>query len=814
MTYPVLSAGSAAPYFLQRSLRLRAAAAGSIYRAFPSAGNVTKWTFSMWFKRSTVNSTQSLFSYNSGGNYMQLSLNTDVFQWDQVVGGTTVQARKITNQVMRDIGSWYHLVLVWDSGNATASSRMLMYLNGVQITAFSSNVDPVLNTGSFINSALTHNIGTIASLNTQLFDGYIAEINFVNNLALAPSSFGEYNSYGVWSPKKYVGAYGTTGFYLNFQDNSGATATTIGKDSSGNGNNWTPNNISVTAGTTYDSMTDVPTLTSSTIANYPTLNSIGPGTAGGTYSNANLNFVSGVASQWRSGISTMFLPSGKFYFEATIQVLGANNFLMIGACGIQTNATVYGNYTGLAANGWSVQCNGTTGGTKYNNGAGTSVSNATFANWLVNDILQCAVDVTNGRIWFGKNNTWLEGVPSAGTGASFTNLTGPIAPSVSCFSNTGAQLAINFGQRPFTYTAPTGFGSPLNAYNLPTPSISNGAVQFAATLYTGNDATQSITNNVLSASFRPDFVWIKSRSAATSHVLTDSNRGATKQLFTNSTVAETSLTDVLTSFNSNGFSLASDANNIVNNAATTYVSWQWKASNAAAVTNTSGSTTAQVSANPTAGFSIVTYTGTGANATVGHGLGIAPTFMIIKARTAANGWGVYHGSLGANSYLELDLTAAAGTGTTPWNNTAPTSSVFTVGTWPSVNANTINYVAYLFAQIEGFSRFGTYTGNGSADGVFVFLGFRPRWVMFKSTSTGGVGYGWSIYDTSRDPYNQDINPLNANSAAAESTTASFAIDLVSNGIKLRGLNQNINQSAVTYIYAAFAENPFQYALAR
>jgi len=795
------------PFPVTRSVRTRAAATGYFSRTFGTPTNASRWTKSLWIKRARLGYVPILGAQtiNANANYAAQFNAGDTFTW-QFSNTLTL----VTTQVFRDPSAWYHIVLVWDCTNATAANRAIIYVNGVQVTAFTT--DNRASVSATQNAWATAGTGFLSYNNgTNTFDGYITEVNFIDGQALTPSAFGAFNgTTGVWEPRKYGGTYGANGFYLNFQDNSGATATTIGKDSSGNGNNWTPTNISVTAGTTYDSMIDVPGLPTNSASNYPTLNNIASANFSGTYSNANLNFISGVAGQWRGAVATQFLTSGKFYFEATIQVLGAFNYTMIGACGLQTSISLFSNYTGFVANGWSVQSGTGSGGTRYNGGSGVNIANAAFTQFALNDVLQCAVDVTNGRIWFGKNNVWLEGDPAAGTGASYTNLTGPIAPSISCFDTT-AQLAANFGQRPFTYTPPTGFKS-VNSYNLGMPSIPNGATQFAATTYTGNGSTQSITNNVLNASFQPDLVWIKGRSGATNNGLQDSVRGtAGGILVSNSTAVESAGGAYISSLNSNGFTV--NANTSGNGSAATYVGWNWKASNVAAVTNTSGSITSQVSANPAAGFSIVTYTGTGANATVGHGLGVAPRMIIIKGRSTVSNWPVYHIGQNAtpqNGQIFLDVINAYAVAATIWNNTAPTSSVFSLGT--NTNANTVSqtYVAYCFAGIEGYSSFGSYTGNGVADGIFVYTGFRPRYVCVKRVDAVG---GWTILDTSRSPFNVEVNRLNPNGSNAE-TTGFNVLDGLSNGFKIRDADPTWNASGGTYIYMAFAENPFQYALAR
>ena len=418
--------------------------------------------------------------------------------------------------------------------------------------------------------------------------------------------------------------------------------------------------------------------------------------------------------------------------------------------------------------------------------------------------MQCAVDVTNGRIWFGKNNTWLEGVPSAGTGASFTNLTGPIAPSISCYSST-AQLAVNFGQRPFTYTAPTGFGSPLNAYNLPTPAVPNGSLQMGIITRAGT-SSNSIT--VSGVNFMPDLIWTKNRSiSGTNNLLSNTVSGVGNSVVSNSTAVQV-FTNNIASVTSTGYVLGQWDNN--NNGPYNYVDWLWKANSTPAVSNTSGTITSSVSANTTAGFSISTYTGNGVNgATVGHGLGVAPAFGIWKVTSGTIGnWVIYHQSLGATKGLNF-TTVGAQTTAVFFNNTAPTSSVWSLGTVTDVNRNTSTYVLYSFSQIAGYSSFGTYTGNGVVDGPFIYTGFRPRFVLFKRTDTNS---SWEILDSSRNPFNTVSNGLQPDLGNAESSP--YSVDFLSNGFKARITNTDINASGGTYIYAAFAENPFQYALAR
>jgi hypothetical protein len=752
--------------------------------------NANKWTWSGWVKRGSLGGSQNFFAAGQANTYADfgsLAFSSDQLYIAYDINGT-VTWYLLTNQVFRDPSAWYHIVVAYDSTQATAANRVLVYVNGVQVTSFSVATYPTQNTSMYINTARGHAIGNtwLGATIGQYFDGYLAEVNFIDGQALTPTSFGAYNAYGVWSPAKYSGSYGTNGFYLNFQDNSGATATTIGKDSSGNGNNWTPNNISVTAGVTYDSMLDVPTNTSATNANFCTLNPLKSQTAP-TAGNLQVSSPTVYGSR-----ATMAVSSGKWYWEVTATT--TTSFSLIGVLPATIPLTVDAGFTSSSCSAYYVS------GSKILNGAVTAYG----SSWTSGDIIGVALDCGANTIQFYKNNV------AQGSITLYTSAGTEVQPFVCDENNAGSVFALNFGQRPFSYTPPTGYVA-LNTYNLPTPTIPNGAAQFAATLYTGNGGTQVITNTVNGVSMQPDLVWIKGRSGATNNGLQDSVRGtAGGILVSNSTAAESAGGAYISSLNTNGFTV--NANSSGNGSAATYVGWQWKANGTPAVTNTSGSIPSTISANTTSGFSIVTYTGTGANATVGHGLGVAPSFIIVKCRnTAATGWLTYAKPLTATSFLQLESTAAAASNATAWNNTAPTSTVFTVGTSAFCNGNTQTYVAYCFSEIAGYSKFGSYTGNGSTDGPFVYTGFRPRYVLIKSA---GNASQWIVHDTARNTYNVADASLYPNLANAEATPDN-PFDILSNGFKIRaGSGVSVNDSGLTYIYAAFAENPFNYSLAR
>ena len=329
-------------------------------------------------------------------------------------------------------------------------------------------------------------------------------------------------------------------------------------------------------------------------------------------------------------------------------------------------------------------------------------------------------------------------------------------------------------------------------------TINKPSEYFNTKLYTGNNTSTSITG----VGFQPDLTWFKRRDSAAQHSLFDSVRGVTKRLASNLTNAENTITDALTSFDSDGFTLGVDSSNYINFNTATYASWNWKA-NGAGVSNTDGSITSTVSASTTSGFSIVSYTGTGSNATVGHGLGVAPAMVIVKERSGVDAWIVGHSSIGFTKNLLLNATNVEFADSTIWNNTAPTSSFFSVGSSASTNESSATYIAYCFAEKKSFSKFGLYSGNSNVDGTFVYTGFKPAFVLIKGK---GALENWRIFDNKRIGYNPANYILYPSGDFAEDTTGSN-IDFLSNGFKLRETNAGTNGSGQGYIYMAFASEP-------
>jgi hypothetical protein len=782
---------------LTNSLRFRGSASAYLSRTNTLTGSKTTWTWSGWVKRGALGTQQGIFAAGDGGN----NASGLFFDATNILGfydfiSASFTTRLLTTQVFRDPSAWYHIVVVYDTTQATAANRVRIYINGNQVTAFGTATYPSQNyaSGAINTTTYAPNLGREDGYGNY-FDGYMDDINFIDGQALEPYYFGNNDANGVWKPIKYTGMYGRNGFYLTFADTSAATAAAIGKDTSGNGNNWTPNNINlntpINTNTSYDAMLDVPTNTSATVANYCVLNPL-DNRASSTITDGNLSFTTATTSGGLV-IGTMAVSSGKWYVEF-IPTSSVANECFFGIENIDFPLTS-ANFFGLGQNATSYAYRNS--GQKVNNATSTSYG----ASFTTNDVIGIALDLDAGTLVFYKNNV--------SQGTAFSSITGTYRFGASDgTSGGGISGVVNFGQRPFAYTPPTGFVR-LNTFNLPTPTILQGNKYFDSTLYTGNGSSQTIVNQ---GQFRPDLVWMKNRGSAQDHALLDSVRGTTGFLISNWDGPQSTAGDLSISYNSNGFSTIG-GNARSNAASNTYVGWQWQAGQGSTSSNTSGSITSTVSVNTTAGFSIVTYTGNNTASTVGHGLGVSPKMIIVKSRSATNPWPVYNVDLGVQKYIFLNATDAAYSNLSNyWGSTAPSSTTFGIGPYGGINASGATYVAYCWAEIAGFSRFGSYTGNGSTDGPFVYLGFRPEFLMIKRTDGGTAN--WYLLDSSRNTFNLTNTMLFPNLSASETSTIEANFDFLSNGFKLRTSNQESNISGGTYIYAAFAEHPFKNSNAR
>ena len=784
------SSGGFYSFPIEQSLRVNDDDSSYLSWTPSAAGNLQTWTWSGWVKRGNLGSRQSVFttSNSAGNDYIGLEFQSnDTLVLSGNNGSASVQVSLTTSALFRDTSAWYHIVLFFDTTQATASERVGIYINGERITSFSSATYPPQNYNGRASTTVQHNIGSYLPAAGLYLDGYLAEVNFIDGQALDASSFGEFKS-GVWIPKQYSGSYGTNGFHLEFA-NSGS----LGTDTSGNGNNWTANNLAAT-----DQLLDSPT------NNFGTMNP-NDDWVNTVLSQGNLQV--GTNSTYGIGKGNFWMTSGKWYWEFTPLNIGAY-YPNIGV--------KYNEQTGSIGGGSSQDVTYWANGQKFVSGVLTAYG----SSYTTGDVIAAALDMDSATktITFYKN-----GVSQGPITLPADQYTANI--NVASGAAGGGTLAVvNFGQDSsfagnktaqgntdengygdFYYAPPSGYLALCTA-NLPDPVIDPAkddtpSDYFTTALYTGTGSTI----NLNTIGFQPDLTWIKGRSLAFDHGLFDSVRGGTKQLYSNLTNAEYTWTNGIT-FDSEGVDISADSN-LFNGSGYTYAAWNWKAGNGTS-SNTDGSITSTVSVNQKAGFSVVSYTGTGSATSVGHGLGATPAMYITKRRDAANSWIVYHKELG-NNVLALESTSGLIANSNLFSS-YPNSIAFYPSTSSTVNASGSTYITYCFAEVEGYSKFSSYTGNGSTDGPFVYTGFKPAWLMVKRTNSAS---DWVILDTARDDYNIMLKRLDANSGAAENTAASY-LDSVSNGFKIRTTNGNYNTSGSTYIYMAFAESPFKYSNAR
>ena len=764
-------ANAGSTYEIEQSIRFNDNDSAYMHRTPSSAGNQKTNTISCWVKRGNLGTGESIAMFSAAGGDYGLTWYIDSSETDfsrerlELSDGSSALWR--ANSVrLRDPASWYHFVFAMDTTQGTQSNRMKVYINGELITADANALgsdtdypffDDVVNRiGSWTPS------GGAAG---RYMEGYMAEIHLIDGAQKTASDFGKYDSTtGEWVPIKYAGAYGDQGAYLKGQDSSA-----LGDDTSGEGNDFASSGLAAN-----DQMSDSPT------NNWCTLSPLDATIPG--LNNGNLGLAGTSSAAWLTTRATMSIPSsGKWYWECIATTSGNGGDPNFGIVADSVNTQ----YADWLQNPLAYFYSTREDSVVNNDWIGTQRGTYTGEN-----VLQIAYDADTGKLHFGIQNSWINsGDPADGSNPDFTTSTTPtFLPYAAIYNNkTGS---INFGQSAFAYTPPTDFLA-LNSANLPDPTIADPSAYFQTTLYEGDGSTQSIDQSE-NSTFSPNFVWIKNRDAADAHALFDTVRGATEVLSSNSTAAEATNADTLTAFESDGFALGDDV--IVNTNNESYVAWQWNE-------------------GATPGFDIVSYAGTGSARTVAHNLGVAPKMIIIKNRDEADHWAVYHGANTAapeTDYLILDLADATSDLVNLWNDTAPTSSVFTVGVASSVNANTENYIAYCFAEVKGFSAFGSYAGNNNANGPMINVGFRPAFIMIKASSTTG---SWLLFDTKRDTFNAAFHVIYGQLSNAEDTAHAYG-DILSNGFKIRKPGEFAINDDATYVYIAFAESPFKTANAR
>ena len=785
---------------IDRSLRFDSSASSYLSRTPSSAGNRRIWTFSCWVKRCEFSNNTDIFSASTDSSNRTrirwVSTNLEV-QFEE----SGALRRLITSAKFRDTSAWYHIVVAVDTTQSTSADRVKIYVNNNQIEEFNSSQYPWVDHYTYVNGANSHAIGATSWGFGANPDMYLAETILIDGQALAPTDFGEYDSNNNWNPKDASGlTFGTNGFHLNFSDNT--STTTIAEDSSGENNDWTANNFSVASGAGNDSLIDTPmnyeASSGNNGGNYATLNPLNKST--GTLSNGNLDYSISNVGSCRG---TMMVSSGKWYFEVKLTASG-NPYVGIAGVG----QTVSGGAGYIAPNAIAAN-NG--GSIYYRYGGSTTYPGKTVS--IGTGVIGVAFDVDNKKMWWSKNGTWykfdastanltttISQVEAGNFSTSFSNLEGnffTVHLGNSTTNNTTYEF--NAGQRPFAYTPPTGY-LPLVTENLPDPTIADGSTAMDVALWDGNSGTQTISG----LGFTPDLVWGKCRSdGSTSHHVYDQVRTAGEALFPNANNAETTYSNYLTGFTSDGFTLGSGSE--LNFSSRTFVGWCWDGGTSTAA-NTDGSITSNVRANQSAGFSIVTYTGASGNNSIGHGLNAEPELIIVKATSTNYNWRVYSKTTGADKYLTLNSASAATTDSGFWSS-GVSSSVFGVRGNSDNGYNGQDFVAYCFSPVAGYSAVGSYTGTGTSDdsSPFVYTGFKSRWIMFKNADTSA---NWLIYDSARNTFNVTNLSIQADETNNETTVTNDDIDILSNGFKIRATRNDLNGSSNDILYMAFAENPF------
>ena len=797
-------------------------------RTFSSGGNRRTFTLSYWIKEhgqkgtSPTNNPHVLWSGTAvetrGGMVHRGTAGADagrIYMFNQVSNST--DSAVWTNSMHRDFSGWKHVVFKVDSTQGTGTNRVKIYINGVEQDD-EYKTTPSQNLQFQINIAQEHRIGR--GIPDDYGNFSLSQYYFIDGQALDASYFGFTDPLtNTWRPKKYTGTYGTTGFWLPMdnQDN-------FEKDRSGNGNHWTKNNFSGTfndpnvlkdspSGAVFGGRAQTGiTTTSSAPANYCTFN---PLDSNQTHSNGNLTVVCNGGTSPRAGTGTIVVSSGKYYWEVTLTAQ-TNQKGIIGV--------VEDEYDG---NGSTIP-NGSSNGVFYFGEAGNKIIDNTStsygASYTVNDVIGVALNLDDGDITFYKNGS------SQGKITTKT-FTGAYKLATGHGSSSGSSTyALNAGQKPFKYVPPQGFVPFNSASARPNKVIARPDQYVGVVRYTGNGSS----NNVTGFKFKPDLVWLKSRGSGY-HFLHDSVRGGTKAWFTNVTDNEYDYSPSgVTSFNSDGFTVNGAYG--ANYTSTGYVSWCWRAggnkntfniddvgySSAAAAGLDGGTITPTgASVGTKQGFSIIGYTGTdNTSDTFTHGLTQKPDLVIIRNRdTDGHDGVVYSSTIGATARVDINGNDGTSTNVAQFNNTEPTSSVFTIGTYDNVNKLNDKYICYLWHSVPGLQKFGGYTGNGSDDGPFIETGFRPAliWTRVYAGSNVTNNAGWFIYDTQDDtnPYNDDYGndqPGNriqyANLNNAINANDDMGIDILSNGFRLRADSSGYsNWDGRSYFYAAFAEAP-------
>ncbi len=751
-----------------------------------AASDLDSFTISMWIKRGNTDSGSTQYWLVGALTGAESNIKIQADKINVHLTGSNYDF--VGTRLLRDTSAWYHLVFRYDSDEGSAGDRFRCYINGELETWASSSTIPSGTDNQFFANTNQITIGAYDASNHR-FNGYIAQVVALDGQSLAPTSFIDTSSDtgSVVMKDDFSGlTFGDNGFLLEFKETGTGTASTstIGADTSGETNHLTSNNLVSGDSARIDTPVD----------NFSVLNFVDKH-SNTTLSEGGLK-ANGTASSWYGVTGTTAVSSGKYYWEVDITALG--NYIQIGICD-SSHSGVWSNSLESYTSAWGYY---SYNGNKLFNSASSSYG----ATYTTGDTIGVGLDMDAGEVFFYKNGA----IQNSGTEA-FSSITGHIRPIVQLYGS--ATVTMDFNP-----TCPTGY-LPLSSANLPEIEIGQEADDLAhdffnTVIYTGNGSSG---HSITGMGFSPDLLWIMPRSNGDNGISYDIARGTTKRIKLNSTDAEDTDGTALVTFESDGFDLdTTDVN--FNGDTRTYVAWGWLAGTAVSGTTTGSGTGKAYSGqvNTDSGVSVITYLGNGSdNHTIPHHLGVAPDFVVSRRRTGSDAWYVFHTkntSDPSSDYLRLNDTDATSDEDEIWSDSVPSSSVVTLGTNTGVNGDDVPYIMYSFASIEGFSKVGSYAGNSSADGTFVYTGFPVAWLMVKKSDASGTG--WGIFDNKRDTYNEIGDELFTDNTDSEGT-GDRDFDFLSNGFKCRRSSSYFNNSGNTFIFIAFsAGTGFKYANAK